>query len=72
MKRETAKAALQKAGREQSYWLQRSGDAHKGRCSNYNNGEGHEYLNEWQLYYLWYQRKGDKGSEKPPPDGHTS
>lgn len=30
MKKETTKAALQKAGREQSYWLQRSGDGHKG------------------------------------------
>lgn len=38
--------SAEEAGREQSYRLQRSGMATRERCTNYNNGEGHEYLNE--------------------------
>lgn len=42
--------SAEEAGREQSYWLQRSGMATRERCTNYNNEEGHEYLNEWPLW----------------------
>lgn len=48
MKRVTAKAALQKRLQRAELLTAeiRDGLAPRERCTNYNNGEGHEYLNE--------------------------
>lgn len=50
--------SAKEAGREQSYTTAeiRDGLAPRERRTNYNNGEGHEYLKEWQLwlcYSIW-------------------
>lgn len=63
--------ALQKSWQRQSHWLQRSGMATKERCTNYNNGEGHEtsmsdssvFQYMFFISHFIYKKKGKERKE---------